>query len=175
MILGRTPEGLIKIKKDDPLGLRAVNCACCNPCGCGSVKLPSHLFETLKNATSATVWGTNSDEFIPNPAPPFDFILWEMLWHGGPVPDVPYTYYGYRLVLLKNGCLGFGSLYACDSGDAGYASFLVFGSPDGCIQPEVPFGLGTFSINGEGEFPYYYEPYLADICSPPGPPNLIIT
>lgn len=29
MILGRTPEGLIKIKKDDPLGLRAVNCSCC--------------------------------------------------------------------------------------------------------------------------------------------------
>ena len=38
MILGRTPEGLIKIKKDDPLGLRAVNCACCVPtvvCGPG--------------------------------------------------------------------------------------------------------------------------------------------
>ena len=36
MILGRTPEGLIKIKKDDPLGLRAVNCACCGGCLCGS-------------------------------------------------------------------------------------------------------------------------------------------
>ena len=38
MILGRTPEGLIKIKKDDPLGLRAVNCSCCAPpviCGPG--------------------------------------------------------------------------------------------------------------------------------------------
>lgn len=33
MILGRTPGGLIKIKKDDPLGLRAVNCACCGPQG----------------------------------------------------------------------------------------------------------------------------------------------
>ena len=31
MILGRTPGGLIKIKKDSPLGLRAVNCACCAP------------------------------------------------------------------------------------------------------------------------------------------------
>ena len=47
MILGRTPEGLIKIKKDDPLGLRAVNCACCNPCDltcdcspfCGSTQI----------------------------------------------------------------------------------------------------------------------------------------
>jgi hypothetical protein len=34
VILGRTPEGLIKIKKDDPLDLRAVNCACCNTCPC---------------------------------------------------------------------------------------------------------------------------------------------
>ena len=31
MILGRTPEGAIKIKKDG--GLRAVNCACCVPPG----------------------------------------------------------------------------------------------------------------------------------------------
>jgi len=30
MILGRTPAGLIKTKTDG--GLRAVNCACCNPC-----------------------------------------------------------------------------------------------------------------------------------------------
>ena len=35
MILGRTPGGLIKIKKDDPLGLRAVNCACCATVICG--------------------------------------------------------------------------------------------------------------------------------------------
>ena len=32
MIIGRT-ENKIKIKTDDPLGLRAVECACCNPCG----------------------------------------------------------------------------------------------------------------------------------------------
>lgn len=30
MILGRTPAGAIKTKSDG--GLRAVNCACCNPC-----------------------------------------------------------------------------------------------------------------------------------------------
>ena len=37
MILGRTPEGLIKIKKDEPLGLRAVNCACCGGGGASAV------------------------------------------------------------------------------------------------------------------------------------------
>jgi hypothetical protein len=172
MILGRTPAGAIKTKTDG--GLRAVNCACCGTCGCGTVRLPSHLFETLKNATSATVWGTNLDEFIPNPAPPSDF-LWEMRWLGGQVPDIPYTYYTYRLGLQKNGCLFFAALYSCPSEAAAYTSLAGFGSPDGCVQPEVPFGLGTFSINGEGEFSYYYEPYVADICDPPGPPNLIIT
>jgi hypothetical protein len=33
MIIGRTAENKIKIKTDEPLGLRAVECACCNPCG----------------------------------------------------------------------------------------------------------------------------------------------
>jgi len=36
MILGRTPEGFIKTKSDGGLGLRAVNCACCELlCGPG--------------------------------------------------------------------------------------------------------------------------------------------
>ena len=33
MIIGRTAENKIKIKTDEPIGLRAVECACCNPCG----------------------------------------------------------------------------------------------------------------------------------------------
>jgi hypothetical protein len=33
MVLGRTADNKIKIRKDDPLGLRAVNCACCGGCG----------------------------------------------------------------------------------------------------------------------------------------------
>ena len=174
MTLGLTSTGAVKIKTDG--GLRAVNCACCEEvCGCSKVKLPSHLFETLKNATSATVWGTNSDEFIPSPAPPYDFVLWEMRWHGGPVPDMTDYYYHYGLWLQKNGCLLFVAFYSCPSEAAWYASLLSAGSPDDCVQPEVPFVQGTFSINGAGGFPYYYEPYLYDICDPPGPPNLIIT
>lgn len=56
MILGRTPEGLIKIKKDEPLGLRAVNCACCVPveCGCRSVFAPSNITNILNNVTTAS-------------------------------------------------------------------------------------------------------------------------
>ena len=47
MILGRTSENLIKIKKDDPLGLRAVNCACCVTCGCFSTKLTGAALATM--------------------------------------------------------------------------------------------------------------------------------
>ena len=177
MTLGRTPEGAIKTKSDG--GLRAVNCACCGGCGCLGVKLPSHLFQTLKNATSAIVWGTSSTTFFPNPEPPYDDRLWEMQWLLGPIPDLPPEYtYNYVLYLTKNGCLWFSGLYACGSVDAGYASVAQAGNTDDgnsnvCVYE--PFVTGTFSINGEGGFPYYYAPYIYDICDPPGPPNLIIT
>ena len=53
MILGRTPAGLIKIKKDDPLGLRAVNCACCETCPCspppGRFRIESAEMQTPYN------------------------------------------------------------------------------------------------------------------------------
>ena len=62
MILGRTTEGLIKIKKDDPLGLRAVNCACCDTCGC-STTISGDLLETLRNATTGTCNGFSPSSF----------------------------------------------------------------------------------------------------------------
>ena len=34
MVIGRSSTGAIKIKTDSPLGLRAVNCACCGGCDC---------------------------------------------------------------------------------------------------------------------------------------------
>ena len=39
MTLGRTSAGKIKIKTDGTAGLRAVECACCNPSPCGGCKL----------------------------------------------------------------------------------------------------------------------------------------
>lgn len=56
MILGRTPAGAIKTKTDD--GLRAVNCACCNPCGCAT-NISGDLLETLRNATTGTCNGAS--------------------------------------------------------------------------------------------------------------------
>jgi len=48
MILGRTPAGAIKIKTDG--GLRAVNCACCETCGCYQISIPLGLRSLFENA-----------------------------------------------------------------------------------------------------------------------------
>jgi hypothetical protein len=47
VILGRTEEGLIKIKTDDPLGLRAVPCACC----CSFVTISTELADVIEGKT----------------------------------------------------------------------------------------------------------------------------
>ena len=73
--LGLTSEGAIKIKKDDPLGLRAVNCACCaGVCGCVSVAgvmIGSQLLsDILDNATTGTANG-----YLP------------LFWQANPIPN----------------------------------------------------------------------------------------
>ena len=47
MTLGRTSSGAIKIKTDG--GLRAVSCACCGGCGCGSVAVSGDLLAVFEN------------------------------------------------------------------------------------------------------------------------------
>ena len=68
MILGRTTEGLIKIKKDDPLGLRAVNCACCGDC----FQITEAQYEYLKSNPAMSFFTENEggSPFAPkNPDP----------------------------------------------------------------------------------------------------------
>jgi hypothetical protein len=60
--LGRTPEGAIKIKKDDPLGLRAVNCACCVTTGCcmySAIGLVDELYTASDLPDTVTIGGTS--------------------------------------------------------------------------------------------------------------------
>jgi len=60
MILGRTPDGLIKTKSDGALGLRAVNCACCAPPGglCPCEIDPSIFGVIYLNAEDGNNWIT---------------------------------------------------------------------------------------------------------------------
>jgi len=153
MILGRTPEGLIKIKKDDPLGLRAVNCACCNPCGCSAILIPQALRETLENATSAFIWGYNTNEFFPG-MPEEDFF-WAMN-SAFPAPEgAPYNIL-VEMAYLKNGCLYFRGEYL-NQLEVDPDSLAVYGDPELCdFAPGETYATGTASINGEGGFAYWY-------------------
>ena len=67
MTLGRTAAGKIKIKTDGDAGLRAVECACCNPGPCGGCadligSLPQE--DPLADPPSSIAWQFN---FNANP------------------------------------------------------------------------------------------------------------
>jgi len=64
MILGRTPEGLIKTKSDGALGLRAVNCACCVNCGGCTIAVNSATRIILDAATTGTLNGYSPDTWL---------------------------------------------------------------------------------------------------------------
>ena len=85
MILGRTPEGLIKIKKDDPLGLRAVECACCVECNgtewgiYQGIVITKNQYQAWLKGGTISFGGTVSDTMMqPNdpPCPPYDVCNW---------------------------------------------------------------------------------------------------
>jgi hypothetical protein len=108
MILGRTPEGLIKIKTDG--GLRAVNCACCVTC-CplpNSIKgkkfaVTSVSWSSIVSFSTMDACGNFSAQtadgysiFIARANTPPPECIWDGLWlgqvyNGGPIPDYPCT------------------------------------------------------------------------------------
>jgi hypothetical protein len=160
MTLGRSASGAIKIKTDG--GLRAVGCACCeSSCGCG-IQIPQNL-RTLVEGGNFTMYGISPDyltfeddywfaEFYPDfpgPGPVF--------WLAG------IAYYP------ETGCLVRRDYYIefKDGGQSGYASF---GDPEPCFDGDYTTVSGTFTINGEGAYPYYW---FGDFEVPP--PNLVFT
>ena len=92
MTLGRTSSGAIKIKTDGEAGLRAVSCACCNPCdGCTT-------FRAITEATSIVIthtrpgWYTTSKNFSTTaPAKTENVILASGPYGGGPYYFTTFT------------------------------------------------------------------------------------
>ena len=87
MTLGRASSNAIKIKTDSPLGLRAVECACC---GGGGVCQCSPMSAAVKNAiASATQVTVNSlsrpwNGFTASSGgQPFGILTWEISFSGG--------------------------------------------------------------------------------------------
>ena len=160
MILGRTPGGLIKTKSDG--GLRAVNCACCEgECGCG-IQIPQNL-RTLVQGGNVTMYGVSPDYFQLN----------DDNWYAEFFPESGNFYCAGIRYFFETGCLGklflfieFRNGEECMDGPcSGYGQF---GTPAGCDEPAV--GEGTFTINGQGEYPYYW---WGDLEVPP--PNLVFS
>jgi len=188
MTLGRTPEGLIKIKKDDPLGLRAVNCACCDTCPCG-VTIPQALRELVANATidTITMFGLPPISFFPVGV--FSPDAWFATW----------SYDGFFTPILLNadiiyypetGCLYTAGFYTEWNGagdqpspNPPFGSILglqAFGDGQLCEDQEFQTTAnGTFTINGEGAYKYYYftgiDPNTGLNYLAVDPPNFVFT
>jgi hypothetical protein len=143
MILGRTPEGLIKTKSDGALGLRAVNCACCSvACGCYSISIPLELrslFETA-NLSNLSAFGV--------PAAFFGYLQAEFsggiendIWYADftfNLPEVfPILYLGMGFTYQKStGCLSMGSGAPLFSQIEGYVPGDIY-DYDESLVPEV--------------------------------------
>lgn len=171
MTLGRTTDNKIKIKTDSPKGLRAVECACCG-CGCNGVAIPENLRPLFESATinSITMWGYPPEDFFPlGPAEGYPEGSWAADWF---VVDGNLFING-GLIYYPNGCLyGSNIEYNADT-DYSDAALIWFGPLEGCISPEEGV-IGTFTINGTGEFPWYYltgELYVP----PPVPLDIVIS
>jgi hypothetical protein len=153
MVLGRTANA-IKIKTDNGT-TRAVNCACCGPCGC-AVSLPQSIRTLADNATAES----------------FSF--------NGVFPESEnFERYSdnnwYALILscevyYNNGCLQF---YFGDASPSGLG-FAETGDPDQCAFPLGSSTVtGTFTINGITGFDYFY--YTDEGQQPVAPPVVIFT
>jgi len=139
MVLGRTADNKIKIKKDDPLGLRAVECACC--CGCQSIS--GDLLQTMRNATTGTCNGASPTSF--NASGGGFFAVFQI----GEFPDA--TFYTCALSALTN-CFNFG-------GD-NFMNAMASGPAESCCPIDPPFPITcanvTYTINGD-EFTAHTE------------------
>lgn len=151
MTLGRTSSGAIKLKTDTAGGgLRAVECACCQPpCGCGR-EVGDQLLQVLRNATTGTCNG-------------FPPIYWNSQGGGfGAMWELPngiyYTASLSALAATPNNCI---AIYSLD-----YNGITIGDDPAVCCPaPLGPFDTqctpaGNFLVNGY-EFPainVIYEP-----------------
>ena len=90
-----------------------------------------------------------------------------------PAPEgAPYNIF-VEISLYNNGCLYFRGEYITllvEDPD----SFAAYGDPELCdFAPGETYATGNFSINGEGEFPYWY--LVSEFTVPPPVPNIVFS
>jgi len=145
MTLGRTSSGAIKIKSDG--GLRAVNCACCNPCGCYQISIPLELRPLFENAnlSNLSAFGV--------PAAFFGYLKAEFIggiendvWYADFTYNLPYifpiSYLGMGIFYQKStGCLGMGSGAPSPHYIEGYGPGVIYDYDPGLV-PEATLAAG---------------------------------
>jgi len=173
MTLGRTSSGAIKIKTDG--GLRAVECACCaSPCGvCHNLLIPEPLRAVFTNATSATLWGYAARYFFAYPEEAgggfeAEWVI-EVFDDDGRFVLGAETFISYSGV---SNCLYGMSLDYITFDNPYIEGVGYFGKKEGCCTITDTCVDSTFSINGQGGFPWHYitmvdgEPRFTPIPAP---------
>ena len=189
MTLGLTSSGAVKIKTDGGT-TTAVECACCGTCSCG-ISIPQALRDIVANATinTITMFGLPPDYFHPATT---QYPYWMALWgYGCPPPEQsngvpctdPFTLNAGIIYYAETGCLSTSGFYTEWNPSASYNSSIglqAFGDGQFCeAQQYTPTQNGTFTINGEGAYKYYYytgiDPNTGlDYLAVP-PPNFVFT
>ena len=87
MIIGRTAGNAVKIKTDSPLGLRAVECACCGGGGsCQCSPMSAAVKTAIASATQVTVNGNSvawNGSTASSGQQPFGTLSWNISYSGG--------------------------------------------------------------------------------------------
>lgn len=173
------PSGAVVIKDGK------VACSCCG-CSCG-VTIPQALRDIVANATinTITMFGIAPDYFVPADT---QYPFWMAFWGygcpppesgGGPCTD-PFTLHAEIFYFPETGCLSTSGFYT-EWNSSPFPDitlgFQAFG--DGQFCEDFPTQNGTFTINGEGAYEYYYftgiDPNTGlDYLAVP-PPNFVFT
>jgi hypothetical protein len=134
--------------------------------------IPQALRELVANATidTVTLQGYSANNF---------FELSSDLWLANFYNNPSQVDFLAEIVYDKTtGCLGSNFIAYGNTGVGGGASYAYFGENQNCEDPEQTTADGTFTINGEGAYKYYYVTGLDPNGDPYGvapPPDLVFT
>jgi hypothetical protein len=131
--------------------------------------IPQALRTTLENATSAFIWGYDTNEF--GIGGPQDNFFWVMNANY-PAPDTaPYNIF-VEMGYFKNGCLYFRGEYQTRL-QVDPDSLAVYGDTELCDFDGETYATGTFSINGVSELNYWYSTSHGLVAPPV--PNIVFS
>ena len=133
MVLGRTPEGLIKIKKDDPLGLRAVNCACCSTPCTEYDEHPGIGYHQISAGMASTLLSANISADLSASSPTNSVSFQNVLFAGPSQPNPGFCYYSFTLSVGEDES---GAFIASLNLTKALGNWYIFASADVFLDPD---------------------------------------